>query len=167
MNGVRVISGTSTDMVMGSNCPGCDAGGTRGRYCPACLRMLGEFIPRELAAMRETFAEADRLRAERRATAQICEWCGPQCLGGAAHNARQEDGCRYGDLPGETRFAGIETLPSREECGLVPIEQIEALDRAAERLALFALGTVVLVGGALMVLGFVVFAQAIAAWWAR
>jgi len=31
-----------------------------------------------------------------------CKYCGPDCLHGASHNARAEDECLYGDLPGET-----------------------------------------------------------------
>ncbi len=34
-----------------------------------------------------------------------CRFCGPKCLGGAAHNARTEDGCLYGQLPGESSEA--------------------------------------------------------------
>ncbi len=30
------------------------------------------------------------------ANAEVCEYCGPNCRGGAAHNARVEDGARYG-----------------------------------------------------------------------
>lgn len=30
-----------------------------------------------------------------------CRWCGPVCYGGAAHNARVEDGVPFGGLPGE------------------------------------------------------------------
>lgn len=35
------------------------------------------------------------------AEARPCEWCGPNCLGGACHNARKESGDKWGTLPGE------------------------------------------------------------------
>jgi hypothetical protein len=40
-----------------------------------------------------------------------CEWCGPGCLGGAAHNARREDGVRWREgVPVATTYRG-ETGP--------------------------------------------------------